>query len=165
MYDTATIAAVPAAYETTTPTRHTRTADAGNYSVGIDQVRYWVGATITAVIAALLGAVGLVLAHGIMHVSVLAGANNPMNAAHYGLAVAGVTLAAAGLYLGMLHVAPRPTVYYSWLAAMATVLLTLLPFTTSTGLHSELVFAAMNLAVGAAITVLVPMAAVNAQRD
>jgi hypothetical protein len=64
----------------------------------------------------------------------------------------------------MLHVAPRPVAYYSWLTAMVTALAALLPFTTTAGLHSQIAFAAMNLAVGLSIMILVPMAAVNARR-
>jgi hypothetical protein len=138
-----------------------------SYDAGIDQVRFWVGSAITAVVAALVGVVGLIVAHGIIHVPVMFGSGtalSPLNATMYGLAAAGIALGAAGLFDGMLHVAPRPVTYYSWLIALITVLAALLPFTTTATLHSQLVLGAMNAAVGVIIMILVPMAAVNAQR-
>ncbi len=137
------------------------------YDAGVDQVRYWVGAGLTALVTALVGIVGLVVAHGIVHVPVLLGSGSsltPVHSALYGLSVVGLALAAAGLFDGMLHVAPRPITYYSWIVALVTALATLLPFTSTAGLHSQIAFAVMNLAVGLTIAILVPMAAVNARR-
>jgi hypothetical protein len=131
---------------------------ASNYSADIDQIRYWVGAALTAVIAALVGVIGAVVAHGIVHVPMM------VNATVFGLASAGLALVAAALYDGMLHVAPRPTAYYASVAALVTTLATLLPFTMAATLHSQIVMAAMNLGVGLVAVILIPMAAVNARR-
>ncbi len=129
----------------------------------IDQIRYWVGAGITAVLAALVSLIALVIAQGIVHVPVVLGSNS-VHAAVYGIAAAGIALLAAGLFDAMLQVAPRPLTYYSWLAAIITVLATLLPFTANVGLHSQIALAATNFAVGVVITLLVPIAASNARR-
>jgi Family of unknown function (DUF6069) len=129
----------------------------------IDQIRYWVGAGITAVLAALVSLIALVIAQGIVHVPVVLGSNS-VHAAVYGIAAAGIALLAAGLFDAMLQVAPRPLTYYSWLAAIITVLATLLPFTANVGLHSQIALAATNFAVGVVITLLVPVAASNARR-
>jgi hypothetical protein len=138
-----------------------------NYDAGIDQVRYWVGAAITAVVAALVGVVGLIVAHGIVHVPVMFGSGHaltPVNATLYGLVAAAIALGAAGLFDGMLHVAPRPVAYYSWLIALLTILAALLPFTTTAVIGSQIAVSAMNLGVGLIVMILVPMAAVNARR-
>jgi hypothetical protein len=137
---------------------------ADNYSAGIDQVRYWVGAGLTASVTALVGIIGLVVAHGIVHVPVELGSGHAINSGLYGLLLVVLALGAAALFDGMLHVAPRPVTYYSWLIAMVTALATLLPFTTNVGLHSQIAFAAMNLATGLVIMILIPFAAVNARR-
>ncbi|MGX7680600.1 DUF6069 family protein [Jatrophihabitans sp. DSM 45814] len=132
----------------------------------LDQLRYWVGAALTAVIAALAGVAGLVVAHGILHVPVFMASGStltPIVATTYGLCAAGIALLAAGLFDGMLHVAPRPNLYYGWLAAMITALATLLPFTTAAGLHSQIALGVTNLAVGLTIALLIPMAAINAR--
>jgi Family of unknown function (DUF6069) len=129
----------------------------------LDQVRYWVGATITAVLAALISLIALVVAKGIVHVPMVIGSTS-INVAVYGVCAAGIALLAAALYDAMLHVAPRPLTYYSWLGGFVTVLATLLPFTSTAGLHSQIALAATNFAVGAVITLLVPIAASNARR-
>ena len=131
---------------------------AANYTTDIDQVRFWVGAGLTALIAALIGVIGAVVAHGIVHVPMM------VNPAAFGLASAGIALAAAALYDGMAHVAPRPTAYFAAVAALVTTLATLLPFTFTGTLHTQIVMAAMNLGVGLVVLILVPMAAVNARR-
>ena len=95
----------------------------------MDQVRYWVGAGITAVIAALVSLIALVVAQGIVHVPVVLGGSS-IHAAVYGVSAAGIALLAAALFDGMLQVAPRPLTYYSWLGGIVTVLATLLPFTS-----------------------------------
>jgi hypothetical protein len=129
----------------------------------LDQVRYWVGAGITAVITALVSLVGLVIAQGILRVPVDIG-SNPVHAAAYGLCAAGIALLGAALFDGMLHIAPRPLTYYSWLAAIVTVLAGLLPFTGSAGLHSQIALSITNVCVGIIVTLLVPVAASNARR-
>ena len=129
----------------------------------LDQIRYWVGAGITAVLAALVSLIALVIAQGIVHVPVILGSNS-VHAAVYGLSAAGIALLAAALFDAMLQVAPRPLTYYSWLAAIVTVLATLLPFTDNVGVHSQIALAATNMAVGLVITLLVPVAASNARR-
>jgi Family of unknown function (DUF6069) len=129
----------------------------------LDQMRYWVGAAITAVVAAL---VGLVVTHGIAHVPVLAQDNGmltPVHAVTYGLIAAGVAILAAALYNAMLHIAPRPTLYYCWLTGLLTVLATLIPFTMSAAhLSAQVALAGMNLLVGLVIVILVPFAAQSA---
>jgi hypothetical protein len=142
-----------------------QTAPAAPASAGprIDQVRYWVGAGITAVIAALVSLIALVVAQGIVHVPVVLG-DNSVHAAVYGVSAAGIALLAAALFDGMLQVAPRPLTYYSWLGGIVTVLATLLPFTSTAGLHSQIALALTNFAVGTVITLLVPVAASNARR-
>ena len=133
----------------------------------LDQTRYWVGAALTAVIAALIGLVGLTVAHGILHVPVLLASGStlaPVHYAVYGLAAAAIALVASGLYDAMVQVAPRPAAYYGWLAGIVTLLAGLLPFTTTAGLHSQFALGLTNLAVGLAIAVLVPLAATNARR-
>ncbi len=126
-------------------------------------MRYWVGAGITAVLAALASLIALVIAQGIVHVPVVLGSSS-VHAAVYGLSAAGIALLAAALFDAMIHIAPRPLTYYSWLGSIVTVLATLLPFTSSAGLHSQIALAATNFVVGVIITLLVPVAASNARR-
>jgi hypothetical protein len=131
----------------------------------LDQVRYWVGASITAVLAALVSMIALIVAQGIVNVPMVLGSHS-VHAGIYAVSAAGIALLAAALYDGMLHVAPRPLTYYSWLGAIVTALAALLPFTDhAAGLHAQIALAVTNFAVGAAITLLVPVAASNARRN
>ncbi len=134
----------------------------------VDQSRYWVGAALTAVVTAIAGVIGMIIAHDIVHVPVLFGSGAtqiPVHTAAYGLFVAVIVFAAAALYNGLLHICPRPTTYYSWLIAMLTALTVLLPFTSTAALNSQIAFGAMNLMVGLIVLLLVPMAAVNARSE
>jgi hypothetical protein len=130
------------------------------------QVRYGVGAAITAVLAALTGLVGLILAHGILGISVMFGSGStltPIGFTEYGFAAAGIALLAAGLFGAMVRIAPKPATYYAWLTGMVTLLAGLLPFTTTAGLHSQIALAVINVAVGLVIAVGIPLAASNAR--
>jgi len=147
-----------------TPTTTTTTTAATR----IDQARYWVGAAMTAVVTALLGVIGVITAHDIVHVPMQLGSGvnaTQVPAATYGLVAAAIVFAAAAVYNALLHICPRPTTYYSWLISVLTLLAVLLPFTTTAALNSHIVFAATNLMVGLSVLLLVPMAAVNARSE
>jgi hypothetical protein len=160
-YGYATNGVRPAAGPTVAATAPTLTEDGPR----LDQVRYWVGASITAVLAALVSLIALIVAQGIVNVPMVLGSHS-VHAGIYAVSAAGIALLAAALYDGMLHVAPRPLTYYSWLGAIVTALAALLPFTDhAAGLHAQIALAVTNFAVGAAITLLVPVAASNARRN
>ena len=156
---------------TTMPTSRIESRDAlestDNYSAGIDQVRYWVGAGSAAVVSSLAGVAGLILAHGIVHIPVLFSSDgrlSPVHATSYALLAALFTLLAAGLFDGMLHIAPRPALFFGWIVGLITLLTVLTPFATTAALDSKIALAAMNLGIGVIIMILVPMSAVRARR-
>jgi hypothetical protein len=136
----------------------------GRYRV-VDQGRFWVGAVLTSGVAALAGVIGLVIAQDLLKVPVslasigLSGAS----VATYGLLAALIALLAALAYDGMLAFAPRPAVYYGWLTGLLVALTVLLPFAAPVAIGSQLALALINLVVGIAIMVLVPVAASNAR--
>ncbi|MFZ2015590.1 MAG: DUF6069 family protein [Nocardioides sp.] len=139
----------------------TEVAPGSPYDVDIDRLRFWVGAALTATIAALTALVGLTLLNGVLGLALGQGTIDP---AAYALAAVAAALAAATLFYAMLHVAPRPGVYYGWLAVISTLLAVTLPFAGSAALASEVGLAGLNLAVGLVIATLVPIAAVQARR-
>lgn len=133
--------------------------------IRVDQGRYWVGALLTSAVAAMAGVIGIVIAQDLLRV--------PLSMASIGLAGAGagtyalvavlVAMLASLAYDGMLMFAPRPTVYYCWLAGLLTALAVLLPFTAPVAIGSQAALAIINLVVGVAIMTLVPVAATNAR--
>ena len=147
-----------------TETSHRGAAGATDPAAG-RQLRYWVGASITALIAALTALIGMVVARDLLHIPLATGAGTPgLSTVSYGVGVVGIALLAAGLFDGMLQVAPRPAAYYGWLTAVITVLAGLLPFTLAMSLHAQLALALTNVAVGIMIAVGMPLAADNAER-
>jgi hypothetical protein len=133
----------------------------------VDQARYWVGAGLTAFIAALIGMTGFVLAQ-VLHIPLSmssVGATTALDPALYGLGAACVTLAAAALLDGMLSIAPRPSTYYAWLVSTLVLLSVLLPFTGPAVLSAQVALAVVNLAVGLVLLLLLPLAADTARRQ
>lgn len=133
----------------------------------IDQGKFWVGAVLAAGAAALTGVVAMIVANGILRIPVVFGGGGSVDLVHlrsYGMVAAAVALLVAGLYDAMIHFAPRPGVFFGWLGGLATMLVALLPFTTTAPLESQIVLGAMNLLVGAVILALVPAAAISARR-
>lgn len=133
--------------------------------VQVDQGRFWVGAVLTSVVAALAAVIGMVVAQDLVRVPLSLGSLG-LAGAHigsYGLTAAVVALLAAVAYDGMLAFAPRPAVYYGTLTGLLTALAVLMPFTAAVPLAAQLALAAVNLVVGVLIITLVPVAASNAQ--
>ncbi len=141
-----------------------RPATVSNYRAGIDQVRFWVGAMLTAGIAAGAALIGLVLIRGVLGIPILVTSSHPVDVAAYTLLTVAIAIGASALYNLMLHIAPHPTTYYGALAAVLIALAVLLPFTIPVPLVSQAVLAGLNLVVGLVIAFLVPIAAVRAQR-
>jgi hypothetical protein len=135
-------------------------------TAGIDQGRYWVGATLTAAVAALAGVIGMVVANSLLHLPMAGpsvGVGTGAHIATYGMIAALIALLAALVYDGMRAFAPRPTLYYTTVAALLTALAVLLPFTAGGAITAAIALGAINLLVGILIMTLVPVAAVNAQ--
>ena len=130
----------------------------------IDQTRYWVGAAITAAIAAVTAVLGTIIAHSILHIPVLSDSTGGPHMLAYALSAAGIAIAAAALYNAMLHFAPRPRAFFGALSGALIALAVLVPFAITLPLSTQAAFALMNLAVAGVIALLVPLAATNARR-
>jgi hypothetical protein len=154
-------------YSTTPEPVRPATTEPAVRASSIDEMRYWVGVGLTALIAALGALVGLVLIHGVLHIPVVfqdGATTSVINTTAYAVAAAGIALFAGALFNGMLRVAPRPALYYAWIAGIVTILATLLPFATTAAMHSKIALGGLNLAVGILIALLIPLAAQHARR-
>ncbi|GAA3604587.1 DUF6069 family protein [Microlunatus ginsengisoli] len=132
----------------------------------IDPRRFWVGSALSAAIAAMVALVALVIAHGLLHIPVLVPDDGRLVAVGFGaycLLAAAIAVVASALYTVILHFAPRPRLYFGWIAALGTALAVLLPLTTGAALVDQLALATTNFVVGMVITFLVPVAAARAR--
>jgi hypothetical protein len=131
--------------------------------------RLWAGGAATAVVAALIAVVGILLARGVFDVPVLApegkGTWGDADTAKYALWCALAALVATGLMHLLVMSTPRPLMFFGWIMALATVAATLAPFVAEGSTSSKVATAAFNLLVGIAIGTLVSGAARSAMRS
>jgi hypothetical protein len=134
----------------------------------IDANRLWTGGVATAVVAALVAVVGVLIARGLFGVPVLAptedGALGNANTARLALVAAGAALAATGLMHLLLLFIPRPWQFFTWIVSLATLAAVLLPFSTGAAIATKVATAAINLAIGVAVGSLVSGVATSAVR-
>ena len=132
--------------------------------------RLWTGGVATAVVAALVAVVGVLIARGLLDVPVLApteeGVLGNANTARLALVAAGAALAATGLMhlLLLLLFIPRPWQFFTWIMSLVTLAAVLAPFSTDAEIATKVATAAIFLAIGVAIGSLVSGVASSAVR-
>ena len=134
--------------------------------VQVDAGRLWAGGVATAVVAALIGVVGILVVRGVLDVYVLApeskGAWESASALQYaGGALLGALLATALMHL-LLTTTPRPMLFFGWIMALVAVIAGVWPFTTSADQDAKIATCVLNVVVVVAIWSLV---AGSAQRS
>jgi Family of unknown function (DUF6069) len=130
--------------------------------------RLWAGGVATAVVAALVVIAGVYIARSILGIAVLA----PKAAGSLGSSTTAVyaAVAAAGALLatGLLHVllleTPRPLSFFTWITALAVVILVAAPFSQPAPLASKVFTAIINLVAGVAVISLLSGVARTAVR-
>src|SRR3954470_12669677 len=117
--------------------------------------RLWAGGAATAVVAALIALVGILVGRGLFDVAVLApqgaGVWGDADTFWYALGAALFSLAATGLMHLLLLFTPRPMLFFGWVMVLATVVAMLAPFVTENDLGSRLFTAGLNFVLGVAI--------------
>jgi hypothetical protein len=131
--------------------------------------RLWAGGAATAVVAALIAVVGILIARGVFGVPVLApegeGTWGDADTGKYALYCAVAALIATGLMHLLLISTPRPWQFFNWIMMLATVAAALAPVATEGSTSSRIATGLINLAVGIAIGTLVGGAARAATRE
>jgi hypothetical protein len=134
----------------------------------INANRLWTGGVATAVVAALVAVVGVLIARGLLDVPVLApteeGVLGNANTARLALVAAGAALAATGLMHLLLLFIPRPWQFFTWIMSLVTLAALLAPFATDAEIATKVATAAIFLAIGVAIGSLVSGVASSAVR-
>jgi hypothetical protein len=121
----------------------------------VDAKQLWVGGIFTAIVAALVALVGVLVCRWLFNIPLL----SPQSQGTYGdahttdvvLLAAAAALLATGLAHLLLVAAPRPMTFFSWIVGLITLLLVLFPFSTSAPISQKIATAAVDLVIGIAI--------------
>jgi len=141
--------------------------EGGDGRPGIDAVRLWSGGAATAVVAALIAIVGLLIARGLFGVEVLApkgdGIWGNANTTTYAVVAAASALAATGL-MHLLSVAtPSPGQFFGWIMVLVTLIAVVLPLQLTVVVSAKVATAVINLVIGLAIAAMIANVAANAR--
>jgi hypothetical protein len=145
-----------------------RPDDAGGYRVRPDGAQFWAGGAATAIVAALIALVGILICRWTLNIPILAPAGaGAWGNAHTGDYVIGAALvaivAAAVLYL-LEFGAPAPRLFFGWIMGLATLAGVVYPFSTSAPLQQKGATAIVNLVLGIAIGSLLSAVSARAVR-
>jgi Family of unknown function (DUF6069) len=146
--------------------------DGGNARVRPDPGQFWAGAAATAVVAALIALVGILICRWTLGIPILAPAGDgAWGSAHSGEYVVGavcVTIVAAALLYLLVLATPSPGMFFAWIMGLVTLAAVVYPFSTSAPFEQKAATAVVDLVLGIAITSLlaaVAARAVRVQRD
>ncbi len=128
----------------------------------------WAGGVATAVVAALIALVGILVARWLFTIPILAprrdGAWGDASTGAYVLSAAGAALVATALMHLLLLTTPRPNVFFGWIVALATIIAVVFPFSTDAPLAQKAATGVLNLVLGFAIGTLIASVAGRAVR-
>ncbi|MET9212545.1 MULTISPECIES: DUF6069 family protein [unclassified Nocardia] len=131
--------------------------------------KLWAGGIGTAVVAALLVVVAIMLVRGVLGIAILspegAGAYGTVSTTSYALAAAGAALLATALLMVLLLAMPSPLTFFTWICLLVTAVAVILPFTLVADMDAKIATAAINLVVGLCITTMLGSVGSAAQND
>ena len=140
----------------------------GQGRLRVDAARLWTGGLATALVAALVAVVGVLIARGLFDVPVLApareGALGNTSTARLAILAAVAALLATGLMHLLLLSTPRPFRFFTWIVSLLTLVAVLAPFMSDAKLATKVATGAIGLVIGMAIGSLVSGAARSATR-
>ncbi|MEV0543027.1 DUF6069 family protein [Nocardia salmonicida] len=120
--------------------------------------KLWAGGIGTAVVAALLVVVAIMLIRGVLGIAILspegAGAYGTVSTTSYAIAAAAAALLATALLMVLLLAMPSPLTFFTWICLLLTAVAVILPFTLVADLDAKIATAAINLVVGLCITTM-----------
>jgi Family of unknown function (DUF6069) len=143
-------------------------AGAGGQRVRPDSGQFWAGAVATAVVAALIALVGILICRWTLNIPILApagdGAWGDAHTGEYALVAALVALVAAGLLYLLMLSTPQPDLFFRWIIGLVTLIVVVYPFSSSAPLDQKVATAVVNLVLGLAIASLLSAMAARAIR-
>jgi hypothetical protein len=130
--------------------------------------KLWSGGAATALVAALITVVGILLTRGLFDVPILAPKGNGVwggaNTFWYAFGAACASLLATALVHVLLLTTPRPMMFFAWAIGLATLAGMLAPFMVDATLASRMCTSLLNLVLGVATGTLVASTAKAALR-
>jgi Family of unknown function (DUF6069) len=128
----------------------------------------WAGGVATAIVAALIALVGILVARWLFTIPLLAprrdGAWGDASTPAYVFSAVGAALAATAIMHLLLLTTPRPQVFFGWILGLATIVAVVFPFSTTASLAAKFATALVNLVLGIAIGTLTTQVAGRAVR-
>ena len=119
----------------------------------VDAGRYWAGVAATALVAALIGVVGVVIVDRILQIDLVV--QDPFGTGSSGAAYVIGGVVAAVLAGGILHLlvvtTPKPRAFFGWIMFLATLTVALLPLAWTDVLESSIASGVINALMGIAI--------------
>jgi Family of unknown function (DUF6069) len=119
----------------------------------------WTGGGATALVAALVALVGVLLFRGVFDLAVLApegdGVWGDVSTAHLMIVAAAGALLATALAHILLLSTPRASAFFAWTVGLVTVAAVIAPFTTDADLDNQIATAAIYFAIGVATISLI----------
>jgi hypothetical protein len=120
--------------------------------------RLWTGGVATAIVAALVAILGVLLVRGVLDVPLLApdeaGTLGDSSTIMLALLAALAALAATGLMHVLLLTTPRPWQFFNAIVALVTLIAAVLPFLSSAARTSKVATAIIVIIIGATIGAL-----------
>jgi hypothetical protein len=133
-----------------------------------DSSQFWAGGVATAVVAALIALVGILVCRWALGIPILAPASDgtwgDAHTSEYVLVAACVALVAAGLLYLLVLGAPEPGTFFRWIMGLVTVAAVVYPFSTGAPVEQKAATAVVNLVLGVAVTSLLTGVASRAIR-
>jgi hypothetical protein len=134
----------------------------------VDAKQLWSGGVATAIVAALIALVGILVCRWLFNIPILSpqkeGAWGNASTAGYTLAAAACALAATALMYLLLLTTPRPRIFFGWIIGLATLVAVVYPFSTTAPVSQKLATAFVNLILGVAIGTLIYGVSMRATR-
>src|ERR1700722_12346130 len=134
----------------------------------VDARALWSGGAATAVVAALVALVGILVCRWLFKIPILApqrdGAWGGASTAGHVFSSAPIALFATGLMYLLLLSTPRPRTFFSWIIGLATVIAVVFPFSTTAPVSQKVATALVNLVLGFAIGSLISGVSIRAAR-
>ena len=125
----------------------------------VDARPLWSGGVATAVVAALIALVGILVCRWLFNVPILSprreGAWGNASTVGYVFAAAACALVATALMYLLLISTPYPRVFFGWIIGLATLVAVVYPFSTTAPTSQKFATAVVNLVLGVAIGSLI----------